>query len=171
MYQLPPGLGFCMGSRVSMVDMQIAKAPTMHYTLCKTVLRNLQGNKFRIRSKVLSDTVHCAYRSVERGQTDWEVENKIKVLVSNDWQPQISKQRKPLTTLRPQRESLWDPCERQIVGSEKTVAQNVLCIHTNTGNWRFFPEETEALKTGIQMKTPVVCLPLFLVLSLPTVEG
>lgn len=171
MYRLPPGLGFCMGSRVSMVDMQIAKAPTMHYTLSKTVLRNLQGNKFRIRSKVLSDTVHCAYRSVERGQTDWEVENKIKVLVSNDWQPQISKQHKPLTTLRPQRESLWDPCERQIVGSEKTVAQNVLCIHTNTGNWRFFPEETEALKTGIQMKTPVVCLPLFLVLSLPTVEG
>lgn len=84
-----------------MVDMQTAKAPAMHYTLSKTVLRNLQGNKFRIRSKVLSDTVHRVYRSVERGQTDWEVENKIKVLVSNDWQPQISKQPMPLTTPAP----------------------------------------------------------------------
>lgn len=85
------------------VDGRHADCQSSNYALYieQDILRNLQGNKFRIRSKVLSDTVHCVYRSVERGQKDWEVENKIKVLVSNDWQPQISKQHLPLTTPAP----------------------------------------------------------------------
>lgn len=48
---------------------------------------------------MLFDIVHSVYHSFERGQTDREVENKIKVLFSNDWQTQISRQHMPLTIL------------------------------------------------------------------------